>query len=432
MRLVSAFLVALTCSCLSAQTNGEVHFCTSGIQPDGFVDWTKLPTPPVSGPLTATLPVSGVPDLTATFQLPGASVNYGQGNGYYQVINSADLTLSLGSNPTITFSRPVRGITVTFRIGGRFGHSFQMLASSTAGVVMPAFVPAEVGSSGLDSPGLNESLATLQIRSGSADLVSVTFQTDADSGEYFFYDLRNLRIETGADPAVKLPQQGLREWLRADTTNLVPYGPYGSPLVSWPDQSGHGSDAYPPNPTSAPYSLSDGPNCTQVIAFNNSRLNFNLPINGWTAMTVFLASQSFADAGGWWENQPLFWGETQPWGATFFTPSQTNAFFRFGTTQANNQPIYSRPLNIGGDFSVTTAVHDATTDSLYINGLLALRQSGKHAAISGATPTATIGAGLSDTFFTGNIGEILVYDRALTVDERALVEHYLMNKFGVH
>jgi hypothetical protein len=118
-------------------------------------------------------------------------------------------------------------------------------------------------------------------------------------------------------------------------------------------------------------------------------------------------------------------------GNEFFSPSQTNAFFRFGTTQVNNQPVYARPVNIGGDFSLTTAIHDSNTDSLFVNGILVLKQQGKHAAISGTVPTATIGAGLNNTFFTGNIGEILIYDRALSDGEREIVEHYLAVKYGV-
>jgi concanavalin A-like lectin/glucanase superfamily protein len=97
----------------------------------------------------------------------------------------------------------------------------------------------------------------------------------------------------------------------------------------------------------------------------------------------------------------------------------------------NNQPIYTRPVDIGGDFSITTALHNTHTDSLYVNGLLVLQQGGKYPAISGSSPTAMIGAGPNNNRFTGNIGEILIYDRALSASERQLVEHYLRIKYGV-
>jgi hypothetical protein len=150
-------------------------------------------------------------------------------------------------------------------------------------------------------------------------------------------------------------------------------------------------------------------------------------------MTVFMAAQAYADSPGWWSGTALMWEETERWGTTFVTPSQTNAFFRFGTTQVNNQPIYARSGDIGGDFSVTTAVHNGTTDSLYVNGLLALQQSGKYHVISGTSAKALIGSGIvAGSYFTGNIGEILIYDRTLSETERQTVEHYLIEKYGTH
>jgi hypothetical protein len=264
--------------------------------------------------------------------------------------------------------------------------------------------------------------------------VAVTFQFNGNDQEYDFYRLINFRVESGSGPDLskQIPKNGLQEWLRADRVNFLPIPINAGSVVSWPDQSGNGSDGAPPTSSSSPILLLDAPNCTPVVSFNGSQLlKFNLPINGWTGMTVFLAAQSYADSAGWWANQALFWNETARWGTTFFTPSQTHAFFRFGTTQVNNQPVYTRPIDIGGDFTVTTATHNTQTDSLYVNGLLVLQQGGKDLAISGTAPTATIGAGLNSAFFTGNIGEILIYDRALSASEREVVEHYLITKYGV-
>jgi hypothetical protein len=149
-------------------------------------------------------------------------------------------------------------------------------------------------------------------------------------------------------------------------------------------------------------------------------------------MTVFMAGQAYTDAAGWWQNQALMWNESEPWGTTFFTPSESNVFFRFGTTQVNNQPIHPRVVNAGGDFTVTTAEHNGTVDSLWVNGQLALRQGGKEAAIAGTLPNALIGSGLLGTYFSGNIGEVIIYDRALTDAERETVQHYLTAKYGTH
>jgi Concanavalin A-like lectin/glucanases superfamily len=283
--------------------------------------------------------------------------------------------------------------------------------------------------------------ATLQIRSLHTDIMAVWIVVNADMVEGLVVDFINMRIESGSapDPALQVPAAGLREWLRADKipTSLPDTGVSTEitvPFASWPDESGKGSDAVPAMSGGSGNLTIAGSNCTPAVSFSgpSTVLNFTLPINGWTGMTVFMAAQAAVDAPGWWQNQALIWNESQQWGTTFFTPSQTDAFFRFGTTQVNNQPIYSRPVNVGGDFSLTTAIHDSSVDSLYVNGLLALRQKGKDPTIAGTLHTAVLGAGLLGSYFTGNIGEILIYDRALSSDEREVVEHYLISKYGIH
>jgi hypothetical protein len=85
---------------------------------------------------------------------------------------------------------------------------------------------------------------------------------------------------------------------------------------------------------------------------------------------------------------------------------------------------------IGGDFTITRAVHNHETDSLYVNGIKVLSQNGNLAALGGVTGAGTIGAGINGTYYNGEIGEILVYNRVLSVQEAEQVESYLRNKYG--
>jgi len=117
-------------------------------------------------------------------------------------------------------------------------------------------------------------------------------------------------------------------------------------------------------------------------------------------------------------------------GKYVLTPYQADVSFRFGTTQVNNQPIYTRPVAIGQDFTITRAVHNGSTDSLYVNGLLALSQGNKNSVLNGTTGTGFIGQGVNNTFFNGEISEILVYNRVLSANEVVSVESYLRSKFG--
>ena len=89
-----------------------------------------------------------------------------------------------------------------------------------------------------------------------------------------------------------------------------------------------------------------------------------------------------------------------------------------------------RHRTIGQDFTVTRAVHDNSTDSLYVDGLLVLRQGNKLPVLAGTSGAGYLGRGTNNTYYSGEISEVLVYNRVLTVEEAASVESYLRNKFG--
>jgi hypothetical protein len=104
--------------------------------------------------------------------------------------------------------------------------------------------------------------------------------------------------------------------------------------------------------------------------------------------------------------------------------------WRFGTTQTGNWPIYKRPTSIGNRYSLTVTRKDGTTDSLYVDGVPVMSEGGKEAMITGCQDEGNLGRGYNDdTFFPGDIAEVLVYDRALPDAERQSVEQYLITKY---
>jgi hypothetical protein len=223
----------------------------------------------------------------------------------------------------------------------------------------------------------------------------------------------------------------LQQWLRSES---APSQFAGSVSV-WPDESGNGHDATQTVQANQPSGVQeDGNACKSAFEFFANRFfNFNLPIDGWSQMTVFLVAKSAVDPlSGTYPSEAaaIFWNENASWGNTFVTPYQADVAFRFGTTQANNQPVYTRPVAIGQDFTITRAVHNGSNDSLYVNGLLALSQGNKSSVLNGTTGAGFIGQGFNNTFFNGEISEILVYNRVLSANEAASVESYLRNKFG--
>jgi hypothetical protein len=439
MARCSAFLMLLFALLPAAAVSQSIPspFCNAGLHPDGYVDFSKLPQPPTIGgggssaPFTVTLPVEGVPGLTVQVTIPPL-VPLSQGP-LYAVSNGV---LALNGRPAangeilqLQFSKPIAGVGLQPSVLAR-GDSFTLETNS----LNPSGTASSVNTAGSQTLALFHDaiyLQAVQTYYGGGNFLSAA-KLKMTGGGYGGPQVSNLRVQTtDATGASLVPKQGLQQWLMSDSANDSLAGS----VSSWPDQSGNGHDATQPATANQPnQTLQDGPNCRGAFVFyNNEYFTFNLPIDGWSQMSIFMVAKSFANPpSGSYASQAaaIFWNENALWGNTFVNPYQSSVPFRFGTTQVNNQPIYTRPVTIGQDFTVTRAVHNGTTDSLYVDGLLALRQGGKSTILNGTSGAGFIGRGLNNTYFNGEISEILVYNRILTADETATVESYLRNKFG--
>lgn len=224
-------------------------------------------------------------------------------------------------------------------------------------------------------------------------------------------------VVTNAVPATN----GLALWLTAEGLN---------PLVSfWPDKSGHGHDALQSTASFQPKLQGKRVHFDGVDDF----MTFNLPINGLTNMTLVLVSansvpQTAGDTQA--ERAALFWNETFNWGCVYLSPWQTSVALRFGTKQVGSRILFKRNASIGNALTRTIAIHKGNMDSLWTNGTLNWEQSGKLPTIAACRDTGNLGRGFDDnTFFAGDIAELLVYTRALSDEERMALDKYLETKY---
>jgi Concanavalin A-like lectin/glucanases superfamily len=452
-----SFALALAPAMVFAQVppiESPTNFCPSGIQPDGYVDWSAMPTPPIinygspSAPVTAMLPVLGVPGLTVNVQIPALTRNEDQGtspgNAYIAAGDTLTLNaltnLSSSGSPThitLTFSKPIQGLRVVGSSVGENPYNFSVTSdgpNSSLGTYGSTFTGS------VDEGGFAQVSGPMQLLAPGALITTVNLTINGTTGEhgYQLVSWSDLRIESGSapDPSLQVPADGLMQWLRADRGDLNGTQPvYNQPVTAWSDQSGNGHDASG-SLNRSPLLAYDGQHCQRTLSFNGTQfLSFNLPIAGWTQMTVFLIAKSDNDPGGGQygsEMSAIFWNEDAYWGNTYVSPFQTHADFRFGTTQVGNDPNYTRPATVGGDFSLTTAVHNNTTDSLYVNGLKVFTRGGKLSALGGSDGTGFLGRGYNNTYYHGKISEVLVYNRILTDGETQIITSYLESKYGVH
>jgi hypothetical protein len=237
------------------------------------------------------------------------------------------------------------------------------------------------------------------VLSSATDIISIAFYAASDYPSALF--VRNLRVQSGEEDLSSLvPRSGLKMWLGNQMT-LGEFAP-GAPgpdlrlVTEWTDLSGNGNNAVQTDTTKQPTAfhaengaggfsesgaIGDGPTCQPSIYFDGRGqfLNFNLPIAGLSEMTIFLVAAPDADgSGGISRSEPaaIFWNEFEYWGSTHLTPFQTIVTARFGTARANTNLVFNRPVDLGGDYTVTTFEKDHSTDSLWVDGQLILRTKG--------------------------------------------------------
>lgn len=231
-------------------------------------------------------------------------------------------------------------------------------------------------------------------------------------------------------PATSLPS-GMSLWLDASSIT-----PSNGKVPSWKDNSGNNLTASQPVAASQPTFDAGALSGNPVVRFDgrSTWMSVPLPINGLTAMTIFLVSSNAQNSFyGYGINAALVWNETAYWGTTFVGPFQTNVSYRFGTTQVSNSPTYNRPASIGANASLTEVQHNGSTDSLYVNGILVESQGGKQAAINGTVPVLNLAqTSGGSSYFAGDIAEVIIYPRVLSVSEQQEVQTYLMSKYSLY
>jgi hypothetical protein len=234
-------------------------------------------------------------------------------------------------------------------------------------------------------------------------------------------------------PPTTLPTnlpKGMLLWLANDAGIIA----NASAVSAWEDQSGNGNDAVQSASANQPVVVA-GNNKQNALHFDGASSFMSissLPIDGLTGMTVFLVSSDSKDISSnpsYGSSSFLNWPETANWGLTFFGSYQTSAHFRFGTTQVGNENSYNMPFTRTNSFGLSEWMHAGTTDSMLFNGQSIASYTGKSVSIAGSGVSAWLGQGSYKTFYPGDVSEVIIYSRSLTVAERQLVEQYLMTKY---
>jgi hypothetical protein len=215
-----------------------------------------------------------------------------------------------------------------------------------------------------------------------------------------------------------VPGPGLHLWLRAD----VGVTTTGSGTVSqWNDQSGNARNATMTVTTRQPSFVSGALNGRPVLRFFGAQSMNLLTPSQPTLFSVFvvgknsLTTESFSmilGPGGSSPNNQLRWDDG------------THALF---VTQ-NAGTITTSAIGNTRVYHALSARYDGATMTFYRDGSAT---SSSSFSTSSPWTIASVGSWYSTNFMTGDLAEVIIYDRALSESERSSVNTYLRSKYGL-
>jgi hypothetical protein len=245
----------------------------------------------------------------------------------------------------------------------------------------------------------------------------------------------SIAFATTPTVGTNLPLPALALWLKADAGVLQ--GSSNMPVNVWADQSGNANDAIAVvSPAWVPNAIGDRP----VIHFDGGSTFFNLPyfMNGATGAEAFVVLKTETNQPG--SSSSLWEMGGDNWNGKGY-PNGNNVIqddFGSGGGYGNggvHQFATVQPLNQYHIYEVSSQTNDWDA---WINGVWQAHVSQNSVSFA-ATPS--LGASVYEQFwvdwvqqtayFSGDIAEVLVFNRGLTPDERTTVNVYLNGKYGL-
>ncbi len=223
------------------------------------------------------------------------------------------------------------------------------------------------------------------------------------------------------------PLAGLALWLSADV------GAQGmaAAITNWLDRSGAGRHVRSTGPGAGPTLVSNTPAGRPALRFDGTNDSLAatsaFSLRGLTGVTVFVvAAPGNAQGVAGCYHSAVAWSGDDP-ARAFYTPGGYTVDYAFGAG-AGSIYAYNRAASALGDWEIGMAVHAGTTNGLWINGTNV--QAAASAAVIPSTNSAFwVGRGWSNTFFQGDIAEILVYTNTLTAAQILAADTYLRAKY---
>ena len=224
----------------------------------------------------------------------------------------------------------------------------------------------------------------------------------------------------------------LQLWLDgSDATSII--NSVGA-VSSWRDKSGNGNNATQATGASQPTLTSNRINGKSALVFDGTDDFLTAPTSlmnscSNTSITVFIVSiTSVIKAADIIALSPYL---ANPTFSVLLPFSNSIVYFDYANNSTGRLTV-SWGGTVGTPYLWTLDSNSTIQKNIYRNGVQIATSANATVANFGTTYSLNIGASAAGTnHFNGSIGEILIYNRFLTDAEKASVNAYLMNKWGI-
>jgi len=251
------------------------------------------------------------------------------------------------------------------------------------------------------------------------------------------YDGTNLSAITTSivqiDPTTStVPTSGLTCWYKADNGAILSSGS----VTSWIDVSGSGSTASQTMSSAQPTYNSSAINGLPAVVFNGSSDYFNMPAgfsNFASGVSIFVVANPTASSP--YYNNIFDFANTSNYGVSALSlvqPTGTTLTFELFDSGGNVTSVASSSAVTIGSYKLFEVTQDGTaTGTMYTNAVQ-IAQNTAMSSTSSLNPNYNFLASQVGgvNFFTGDIAEVLIYNRLLTNSQRLGVEQYLVGRYG--
>jgi|GEM_PF-3258444 len=277
-----------------------------------------------------------------------------------------------------------------------------------------------------DAPEIGNIASQVKNEDSSSWVVDMDIQDVEDA-----YSMLDVSANILVNPAFP-PISGLRLWLdAADSQSLVVSS---SKVSQWTDKSGNGFNASQANVNDRPSWVLSTQKGRDMLRFNGSSSALSVPLvvqGNFSLMVVFKTNQGSTLGTQWTQGYGLLDASVSGI-QNDFGMSVLNGKLSAGV--GNPDTTLQGSLNVNdGQAHIAQFTRNQNTGEIqiYLDGNLALSGSGGVQSLSDAS-TMLIGAIRSGTgYFSGDIGEVIAFDKVLTPLERQRMTFYLQAKWGM-